>query len=308
MLDPQAVDHDAEYYRARGKAFIRAVLARLTGRCNTLLPFEEVRDRLHLGGPVYRGMQEVPVQSIVGSVNRYRDFDRAFAPGSGADMRRWQALNRAFYGYQELPPVKLYKVGDVYFVLDGHHRVSVAKEHDVTYLDAEVMEVRSRVPLTPDVDADDLEVLGEYDAFLERTKLDTLRPDQNVRLTIAGGYDRLLEHIAVHRYFMGQAEKGEVPEGDAVRHWYDTVYLPVAEVIREQDVLCHFPGRTEADLYLWLMDHLYYLREEHGDVDTAQAAQEFAEEYGEGRVHKLLRGVVRALDAGAELEASPPHT
>jgi hypothetical protein len=248
----------------------------------------------------------VPVKSIIGSVDRYRDFDSAFLPTQTHTANRWKTINRFYYSDEALPPVKLYQIGDVYFVLDGNHRVSVAREHGVEFIDAEVIEVRSRVPITPEVNADDLEILGEYDEFLERTQLDKLRPEQKIRFTIAGGYEQLLEHIAVHRYFMGIDEQRDISEEEAVTHWYDTVYLPIIEVIREQDSLADFPGRTEADLYLWLMDHLHYLRGSQGDVDPVQAAQEFAHEFGERPVAKLWRSVAQAIDAIGDAEAQLP--
>jgi len=162
------------------------------------------------------------------------------------------------------------------------------------------------VPLTPDVDAHDLEILGEYDTFLERTQLDKLRPEQNIRFTIAGGYERLLEHIAVHRYYMGIDEQRDVDEAEAVTHWYDSVYLPVVEVICEQNILADFPERTESDLYLWLMDHMHYLSESQDDVNPTEAAQEFAEEFSERPLQKLLRSVAQAIDAIGEAEAALP--
>ena len=184
-----------------------------------------------------------------------------------------------------LPPVTLYKVGDAYFVLDGNHRISVAREHDVEYLDAEVFEAATRVPLSAEdfVDADNLEVLGEYAQFLERTKLDQLRPEQNIRFTIGGAYERLIEHIAVHRYFMGLDQKHAISEDAAVLDWYDTVYMPVIDAVREDDILKDFPSRTESDLYLWIIDHQHYLREncEDCDVDADTAAMSYAEKYGE---------------------------
>lgn len=298
--------YDSDYSAARTKALFNSVLARLAGRPNRLLSFDQVKDKLGLRGSVYRGVQSVPVKNIIGSVDRYRDFDRAFLPAQSFTADRWKSINRAFYRAKELPPVKLYKVGEAYFVLDGHHRVSVAREHDVEYVDAEVIEVRSRVPFSPDADANDLEILGEYEAFLERTQLDKLRPDQSVRFTIAGGYDRLLEHIAVHRYFMGTERGREVSEAEAVTDWYDTVYLPIVEIIREQNVLADFPSRTEADLYLWLMDHLHYLRETQGEVDLTEAAQDFAEEHSERPLHKLLHSMAHAIEAIGEAEAPLP--
>jgi hypothetical protein len=303
------VVYDQDYREARSKAWRRAVRAWVTGQSNRLLSFDEVKHKLHLGGPIYRGRRTVPVRNIVGSVNRYQDFDRAFLPRDGVNATRWKAINRAFYHFQDLPPVQLYQVGDVYFVLDGHNRVSVAREHGVEYVDADVLEVNSRVPITPDVKAEDLELLGEYEDFLERTQLDRLRPEQNVVLTVAGGYQQLLEHIAVHRYFMGHDQKREVTEPEAVAHWYDAVYVPVAQIIRRRRILDEFPGRTEADLYLWLMDHLYYLRQRRGRVDAVDpeaAAQQFADDYGKRSMRNLRRRLYRTFSKGAPVDRPAP--
>ena len=299
-------EFDSDYSTARTKALFNSLRARLARRPNRLLSYDEIKDKLHLGGSVYGGIHSVPVKSIVGSVDRYRDFDRVFLPAQAFTSDRWKAINRAFYRDEALPPVKLYQVGNVYFVLDGHHRVSVAREHGVEFIDAEVIKVRSRVPLTPDVDAHDLEILGEYDAFLRRTQLDKLRPEQNIRFTIAGGYERLLEHIAVHRYYMGIDEQRDVDEAEAVTHWYDSVYLPIVEVICEHNILADFPERTESDLYLWLMDHMHYVRESQGDVDPTEAAQEFAQDFSERPVQKLLRSVAQAIDAIGGAESALP--
>jgi hypothetical protein len=207
-------------------------------------------------------------------------------------------VNRAFYDEVDLPPVKLYQIGEAYFVVDGNHRVSVARERGVEFIDAEVIECQARVPVKADLDAGDLEILGEYADFLERTQLDQLRPEQTITFTIAGGYEALLEHIAVHRYFMGLEQQRDIPEDEAVMHWYDTVYLPVVQLIREQNILADFPSRTESDLYLWVMDHLRYLRETIGPkVDAATAALEFTEEYSEQPARKLARRVSHVLDS-----------
>ena len=303
---PEVSEFDADYSAARAKALFNSLRAWLARRPNRLLSYDEIKDKLHLGGSRYGGIHSVPVKSIIGSVDRYRDFDRAFLPAQTFTGDRWKAINRAFYRDEALPPIKLYQVGDVYFVLDGHHRVSVAREHGVEFIDAEVIKVQSRVPLTPDIDAHDLEILGEYDAFLRGTQLDKLRPEQNIRFTIAGGYERLIEHIAVHRYFMGIDEQRDVDEAEAVTHWYDSVYLPIVEVIREQNMLADFPERTESDLYLWLMDHMHYLSESQDDVNPTEAAQEFAEEFSERPLQKLLRSVAQAIDAIGEAEAALP--
>src|SRR3990170_3960710 len=277
MTDTTDMRSRADYAAARTKASFRQLLAFLTGRRNDLLSFEQVREKLRIGGPIYRGVQTVRVDHIIGSVNRYKDFDRAFLPRQDFTADRWQRVNRAWYEDVSLPPVLLYKVGEVYFVVDGHHRVSVARQRGQEFIDAEIREVVSRVPVTPDLRPEDLELLGSRVDFLERTQLDRLQPEARIEPTILGGYDRLIEHIAVHRYFMGIDQGRPIEEEQAVRHWYDSLYRPVVEVIEALGILEEFPARTASDLYLWVSDHLHYLREQQGreNADPAEAAAEF---------------------------------
>ena len=267
----------ADFSAARLKSFFHDMLALLTGKRNNLLAYDDVRGKLRIGGPIYRGLKAVRLDQIVGSVNRYRDFDRAFLPRTDVTASRWQRVNRAWYADISLPPVLLYKVGDVYFVVDGNHRVSVAREQGQEFIDADVRECYVRVPVTPDLQPEDLEVLGEKVEFLERTALDRLRPDAVLDVTVLGGYGRLLEHIAVHRYFMGLDFQRDIDEVSAVTHWYDEVYGPVAAVIRASEVLAAFPGKTETDFYLWVMDHRHFLVEQGAAtlVEPGQTAEEF---------------------------------
>jgi hypothetical protein len=166
----------------------------------------------------------------------------------------------------------LYKVGDVYFVVDGHHRVSVAREQGQIYIEAEVRECATRVNITPNIRPEDLEILEDKVNFLERTSIDDLIPDANIQLTIPDGFDRMLEHIAVHRYFMGLDWKRDISEEEAIRHWYDTVYMPIVQVIRDTRILNEFPTKTEGDLYLWVLDHQRYLVQEGEALQPPEAA------------------------------------
>ncbi|MGE5073134.1 MAG: DUF4032 domain-containing protein [Anaerolineae bacterium] len=254
----------SDFSRARFKAFLNRVRSVIEGRPTTLLSYDDVKSALHVGGPIYRGVQTVRVDQIVGSLNRYHQFDRAFLPTEDRIRSRWQSVDRAFYQEISLPPVLLYKVGQVYFVVDGHHRVSVAREQGQEFIEAEVRECATKVNITPDLMPEDLVILGEKVHFLERTHLDNLRPESRVRLTIPDGFDRMLQHIAVHRYFMGLDLKRDVSEQEAILHWYDTVYMPIVKVIRKSKILKEFPGKTEGDLYLWVLDHQHYLAEEEG--------------------------------------------
>jgi hypothetical protein len=225
-------------------------------------------------------VQTIRLDQVAGSLNRYHQFDRAFLPTQDDNASRWQRVSRAFYEDISLPPVVLYKVGQVYFVVDGHHRVSVAREQGQEFIEAEVRECATRVDITPELKPEDLEILGEKVNFLERTRLDSLRPKAKIRLTVPDGFDRMLEHIAVHRYFMGLDLQRDISEEEAVTHWYDTVYLPIVKVIRSSKILKDFPGKTEGDLYLWALDHQHYLAEQEGQSlqPPRQAARDFIEE------------------------------
>jgi hypothetical protein len=286
---------EGDYGRVRRRAWFRDVVARLAGRSNQLLSYEVVRQSLKLGGPIYRGVKTVAVAQIVGSVDRYRDFDDVFLPKQDSTANRWKSIARAFYSEVDLPPVRLYKVGDAYFVMDGHHRVSVAREQGIEYIDAEVQEVISRVPVSANLRAEDLRILHEYRRFLERTRLDEIRPDQHIRFTVAGGYQQIIEHIAMHRHYMQLEQQREVSDAEAVADWYDHVYLPVIEVIRANNVLDDFPGRTASDLYLWIVEHLYFLRETEQGTSIEQAAEDYADQYSEKSIKRLVRGFTQAF-------------
>lgn len=267
----------ADYHAAKSRAILQKILDLLSGHRQELLSFEEVKNTLHLGGPVYRGVKTIPLEKIIGSVNRYDDFDRRFLPTTSHTANRWQRISSAWYKDVSLPPVVLYKVGEIYFVVDGNHRVSVARSHGQEFIDAEVRECATRVPIGDDLRPEDLERLGAQVEFYERTQLDKVLPGIAIETTILGGYERLIEHIAVHRYFMGLEEGRPIDEEQAIRHWHDTLYQPVVEVIEQSGILEDFPGRTAADFYLWVMDHLHYLRSQPGSatVEPEDAVEDF---------------------------------
>lgn len=261
---------------ARAKASMQEVLARLTGKSNELLSYEEVAEKLKLSARSERGITEIPLKAIVGSVGRYTDFTRSFLPRNDIDKERWARVKAAIDdpGGMGLPPIDVYKVGEVYFVLDGNHRVSVARQEGFQYIQAHVIEVKTDIPLTPDIQPDDLIVKAEYADFLEKTDLLHFYPEADLSVTVPGQYEKLLEHIQVHRYFMGIDFKREISYPEAVAHWYDTVYMPIVEPIRERGLLRWFPGRTETDMYLWVSEHRVALEKELGWAVSPEAAVE----------------------------------
>ncbi|MFL5759910.1 MAG: transcriptional regulator [Thermomicrobiales bacterium] len=298
---------NADYERARQKAFLHDVLSIMGRRSNELIPFHEVRSRLHPEQESYRGLQVVPVSQIVGSADRFRDFDREFLPRQGHTAGRWKAIDRAYYQDTRLPPIQLYKVGEIYFVKDGNHRVSVAKEKGVEFIDAEVMEGHIRVPLTASMTPLELLLQVEYANFLRRTNLDRLRPDHDIRPTSLGRYDELWEQIQQHRALMSRDRGREVPIDEAVTDWYDSIYLPIIRVTRESRVMRRFPGRTVTDMYLWIMARLGELIEEGQAPDPVAFAENYVAAVAppNGLIGKIEGALRRAGHSAARLIRGP---
>jgi hypothetical protein len=267
-----------DFERARQKAVIHDLLAAVNRRPNDLLPFHEFRRRLSPEGESYRGHQTVPVTQIVGSMDRYEDFDRTFLPRKKNTRGRWTNVDRAFYEDVRLPPIQLYKVGDIYFVKDGNHRVSVARERGVEFIDAEVIEGHVRVPLSSNMSPTELLLQAEYAEFLRKTDLDRLQPDHDIRPTALGRYDVIWDHIQAHQAWLTSIWHRDATVHEAVNDWYTFIYLPIIQVVRDRNVLEEFPNLTEADLYLWVMNHRDALGEREGhDVGPVESAQDYAE-------------------------------
>lgn len=286
-----------DFHRARRQAAIEAIFATFTGASLDLLSYEEVRQLLRPQGQIERGLQDIPLEAIVGSVGRYRDFTRTFLPRHDGDANRWAQVKVALVT-QGLPPISVYQLGEAYFVRDGNHRVSVARQIGNKTIEAHVTEVKISVPIGPDVRLDDLILKAEYAAFLTQTRLDVSRPQADLSLTSPGRYPLFLEHIEVHRYFMGLEQQQEIPYPEAVSHWYDAVYQPVVSLMQEHGLLDDFPDRTEADLYVWLAEHQAELEQAWGhsvqpDMAVAFLAAKLDQEKPSGLIRALLQAVNR---------------
>jgi uncharacterized ParB-like nuclease family protein len=242
-----------DFDAARFRAFRRAVGAILTRRARSLQSIEPVLDAAGLEGRAYGGIQEIPLDRIVGSAapaSKTGDFDPAFLPVNRRLRDRWTRIYQAMVEGDELPPIDVYRVGGDYYVIDGHHRVSVARSLGRATINARVVEVKTRAPLGRKRDAAALLRAAEYAAFLETTQLHRTRPEARLECSRLGRYDEILKHILGHGYFLGLEQGRPVPLPEAAASWYDHVYKPVAEAIRKHRVLEVLPGWTEADLYV----------------------------------------------------------
>lgn len=269
---------------ARGRAFWKEMFNLLRGGPMELLSFDDIKHRLRLREESYRGLQEVPIEKIAGSVGRYRDFTRDFLPKSKTSKERWSRVYAAANSQLGLPPIELYKVGDVYFVRDGNHRVSVARSIGSKYIEAHVTELPTSIELHAGMSQDEIENATAYAAFLEESTINRVRPHhQSLRLSERSRYSELLGHIYLHKSMLEFIGEGEVRVEDAASHWYDHVYRPALTLIRKYDMMKNVPDRTEADLYLWIVDHLRELREQFGQQaprKISDALVDFLQERG----------------------------
>lgn len=248
-----------DFESARLGAFFGEVAAFLRRRPNWLIAFRDVQRQLPIEGQVYRGFQTVPVAAVRGSVDRYEDFDRNFLPRQSFTRDRWESVDRANLAGIDLPPIEVYKVSEIYFVKDGNHRVSVARQQGMKFIDALIVEVQTPVPLARDADQLELLRMAEYGQFLRATNLQRFRSATKIRLTELGGYAQLLEHIRGHQWFLGTEYGRPFSWEEAVQSWHDTVYKPMVDLIAGHSIMHAFPRRTAADLYLWIVEHRYYL-------------------------------------------------
>jgi len=287
-----------DFHRARRQVALEKILAYFTGEPLELLSYEEVRRHLRPSGQIERGLQEIPLDAIVGSVGRYRDFTRTFLPRHDGDATRWAQVKVA-YLTQGVPPITVYQIGEVYFVQDGNHRISVARQMGNSTIEAYVTEMKTAVPLGPDVQPDDLILKAEYADFLAETRLDVTRPQADLSLTSPGRYPLILEHIAVHRYYMGLEQQRDIPYEEAVSHWYDGVYLPIVQLMQEHGLLQDFPARTGADLYVWLAQHRAEIEQEwdeivQPDMAVAHLAAQLVQE--KPPAPRLVRALLQAMN------------
>ena len=308
-MPAQAVQYDSleKYRRNVSKAQIADLMAKITGADVDLISYDEVAKRIKARQQIEMGTQTVPLEKIVGSVGRYRDFTRTFLPRAGINAERWARVDAAMHSLEGFPPIEVYKVGDVYFVRDGNHRVSVARANGLTHIDAYVTDIPTEVPLQmEDFERDQWIIKFEQNEFLKETWIDKIRPEQKLEFTEPGRFQILLRHIQVHQYLRNldlerAGSEYRLSWDEAVASWYDNIYLPVVEAIHRHNLLESFPNRTEADLYLWIAFHREQLARQYelAPLSPDAAVSTFAEMHSERAFEQAVRtlkfGLFKAL-------------
>ncbi len=289
------VSANAEFERARWQAERERFSAWLMGRDARLLPFDTIRRNLRQQSPLYRGIQEVPLDKIIGSVGRYDEMTRAFLPLNDALRERWVKMVE-LASQEGWLPVELYKVSNAYFVRDGNHRVSAARQLKFSTIEAHVWEYPADIEIGPKDSLDDVLNRFREQVFLDKTGLHRRHPEADIRFTIGGRYPEFQAQIEELRQKLELIDEREVSFEEAADAWYELIYLPGVQIIRDSGLLEAFPGRTEADLFAWMSLHRERLRVTYGDFENlADLAQALIKNYREKPVARMSRRVRRLL-------------
>jgi len=255
---PQA-DAQDDFLRARRGAVlsrIGGVLRRQPEDVGAVLPFDEVVEALGRIGERDRGVQPIPLDSIVGSVDRTRDFDRRFRPTSGRVRPRWERIALARRRGESMPPIEVYRVGDAHFVRDGHHRVSVARAQGQDVIDAHVIEILTRVGGDRSIRIGDLPLKSHERLFWERVPLpEAVRGE--IRLSDPWRYGELAEGVEAWGFRTMQAEHQFIERDRVALRWYDEEWGPTIRLLRDAGLIRR--GETEADAYVRLSSQRYRL-------------------------------------------------
>ena len=246
--------------RQRAMAEIARRLRREPDDVAVILPFEEVVEALGRVGERYLGLRSIRLDTVLGSVGRTREFDRAFRPVSGRVRGRWERIAAAQRRGEAMPPISVYRIGDVHFVRDGHHRVSVARAAGRPDIDAYVTEVQTRVGLAGDLRLSEIPLKGHERVWAERVPLDAERR-RRVVLSDPWDYARLAEGVEAWGFRAMQERRTLLTRPEVARAWFDDEYAPVAGMLDAADFVS--PGETEADAYMRVAAQRYALLRTH---------------------------------------------
>lgn len=262
----------------------RATVPSVLGRCtivgmatDSLLPLREVTDRLRVVGQHYVGLRSIPIERIVGSVDRSVDFTRFFQLRQRELRQRVNELRRVF-GDRPMPPISVYEASDLYFVSDGHHRVALARQDGGEFIDAEVTALELSHRLHAQVDLLELIHTEQHRQFNERSGLLDVPPEAHITFSRPVGYGQLLELLEAHAYKLTVARGSIASMAEATADWYETSWLPAMAAIQAAGVADRFSFKTDADRYLWVHEKLHELRTSDQSASWDDAATARAKE------------------------------
>jgi hypothetical protein len=258
-----ADDAQSDFARARRSSMLADLARRLRFEPDDvgyILPFEEVVEALGRVSERDLGLQTIPLDSIVGTVDRGKEFDRSFRPTSPRVRARWQRIAEAQRRGESFPPISVFRIGELHFVRDGHHRVSVARSLGRTDIDAYVTDVITRVGPGRDVRVSDLPVKGHERLFRERVPLD---PERRARIRPSDPWDYgvLAEGVEAWGFRAMQGHRQFMDRAEVARLWFDEDYQPVTEMLEAAELIER--GETATDAYMRVVTARYMLLRTH---------------------------------------------
>lgn len=270
----EALPINSSFDRARRREVYRRITSLVRGKGpRALLPLDEVKDRIRLFEQSYEGIRAIPVARVVGTAGRSEDFDKDFLPRRPEARERWMSIERSF-PEGEYPPIVVYQLGGSYFVVDGHHRVAIARQRGIEFIDAEVTHLRARFPMPEDVDVAELILSEQQKLFMEESGLDRARPEATIRFSRPHLYIELLELVKAHGYDLIQEQARLSTRDQVAADWYDHVYLPAIEAIHREGLTDAFPKETEADIFLSIYQRRRTLFPERGSMEFEDVVSE----------------------------------
>ncbi len=259
---------ESDFAKSRNKALFNEIQHFLKPEEAAMISFRDIKELLKPQNQTYIGMQVIPIEKIVGSEGRYKDFDNQFFPKNTFIKERWEHVDEAVIKDIILPPIKVYELGGLYFVRDGNHRVSVAKSKGVEFIDAEVVSLQSEIRLPPVRSLTGMvkEIISyEKRNFYFETSFGDITDYWCLDFSTTGQYDVIYNHILTHKYFINQNQEKEISIEDAITSWFNTVYLPVIHTIDKYKIMKYFKHRTKSDLYVWIIKYFDELKRKFGD-------------------------------------------
>lgn len=290
---------EQDFSKAFNKALIHEIQHFLNPEEASLISFSDIKKLLKPENESYEGVKTVPVAQIVGSEDRYKDFDGEFFPKSLHLKSRWESIDEAHQENIILPPVTLYELGGLYFVRDGNHRVSVAKSKGIEFIDAEVVSLKSEIHLKPGQSLKYMvkQVINyEKRVFYSETAFGDITDYWGLDFTSTGQYDVIYNHILTHKYYINMKQSAEISMPDAVMSWFRTVYLPVINIIDHKHIMRKFPHNTKSDLYVWIIRYWDDLKKKFGsDYSLDKVASDFAKEHGQGILKRIFNRIEKVV-------------
>lgn len=298
-MDIHAAQSEEDFHKARNKALFNEIQHFLTPEEVNLISLNDVKQMIKPINETYIGMKVIPIDKIVGSEGRYKDFDNHFFPKSSFLKSRWEHVDEAALQDIVLPPIKVYEIAGLYFVRDGNHRVSVAKSRGTEFIDAEVVSLQSEIKLKQTSSMADItrQIINyEKRVFYSETNFGDITEYWCLDFSTPGRYDVIYNHILTHKYYLNQSKENEVSMEEAIISWFENVYLPVVSSIRKKRILKNFPKRTLGDLYVWTVRYWDQLKQKFGnDIQIDDAVETFSKKYKIPFTKRIINQIKRVI-------------